>query len=114
MHIVLPLRNIGSGPALNVEIAVTPRNAAGQRSQAWGDARHTTWLVGLGLGEDAAVVIPIGKLGDLPSFDIWIDYTDVAKKPWQTFAKFLARDEGGAYRGMSISSPVRDAAGTES
>lgn len=50
-RVVVPIKNIGSGPALDITASLTPRNDAGEFSEAWGDKKHTSNLVGLGVSE---------------------------------------------------------------
>jgi hypothetical protein len=101
-NIVIPIKNIGAGPALDIEVSVTPRNDAGEFSDAWGDRRYNATFVGIGIGEVTPVVIHLSQLGDLPSFDLWVTYRDVAGKRWLTAAKYLARTEHGKYTELSI------------
>src|SRR5205823_3802819 len=98
-RIVVPIKNIGSGPALNIAVSITPRNPAGEFTEASGDARHTTTLLGLGVAELTAVAVYIPNLGALPGFDLWVTYSDVAVKPWTTAARYVDQD-GGRYTGM--------------
>jgi hypothetical protein len=101
-HLVVPVANIGSGPALDVELALTPRNDAGDFSDAWGDAKHTSNIVGVGVGAVSATPTRIPELSDgVPNFEIWITYLDVAGKQWVTSAKYLIVG-GGRYIDLSI------------
>ena len=88
-RVVIPMKNIGSGPALSITANITPRNDAGERSDAWGDRRHSTTVVGLGVGEVIPVTVSVPNLGSMPNFDVWLSYEDVAGKLLTTFAKFL-------------------------
>jgi len=99
---VVPITNIGSGPALDIEVSVTPRNDAGEFSEAWGDRKHTGTVVGVGVSDVMPVAIYVPNLGDVPSFDLWVTYTDVAEKRWVTSAKYLVRTDGGKYTKLSI------------
>lgn len=47
----MPIKNIGSGPALNISVNVTPVNDEGQQSAAWGGKDYTIVVLGLGVGE---------------------------------------------------------------
>ena len=88
-RVVIPIKNIWSGPALSITAAITPRNDAGDFSEVWGDNKHSATVVGLGVSEVYAVAVYADRLGDLPNFDLWLTYEDVAGKTWQTSAKFL-------------------------
>jgi hypothetical protein len=98
----VPLRNIGSGPALDVEVSLIHRNDAGRFSELSGDTKYNGRRVaGLGVSDVAPIEIRIGKLDGLPSFDVRVVYRDVARKRWVTTAKYLAPD-GGRYDELSI------------
>lgn len=100
-RLLLPIKNIGSGPALNTIAWVTPLNDAGERSEFWGDQNFTATVLGLGVMELAAVVIGIPSMSALPSFHVRLTYADVAGKKWTTSADYLNRDDG-LYVDMSV------------
>lgn len=100
-RLVVPIKNIGLGPALNISVDVTPVNDDGQQSAAWGDKNYTIVVLGVGVGEIIPAVVPIPGLSDVPSFGLRVMYHDVAKKPWVTLAKYYAL-AGGSYASMSI------------
>jgi hypothetical protein len=102
--LIVPIKNIGSGPALDVRVAVTPRNDAGERSDAWGDRTYSATALGIAVSEFMGITIDVPKLGDLPNFDVWLTYADVAGKVWTTSAKFVKRDDSGVFEDMSITS----------
>ncbi len=94
----VPVENIGSGPALNVEASVSgvsiPDDA---RTEHQTSAR----LAGLGEGHFRAFLIELPFWKELWSFTLTIDYSDVAGKGWRTVALFL-RDTG-LYDSVTIS-----------
>jgi hypothetical protein len=100
-RLVVPIKNIGSGPALNISVDVTPVNDDGQQSTAWGDKNYTLVVSGLGVGEVIPAVVPIPGLGDVPSFRLRVMYTDVAQKAWVTLANYYNLG-GGSYASVSI------------
>jgi hypothetical protein len=100
--LVVPIRNIGAGPALDVEIAVTTLNDAGEFSHAAGPSSTDT-LTGIGVADPVAFEIRIPNLGGLPSFAARLTYYDVARRRWVTTAKYLAR-RGGKYVDLDIGS----------
>jgi hypothetical protein len=100
-RLVVPIKNIGSGPALNISVNVTPVNDEGQQSAAWGGKDYTIVVLGLGVGEVIPAVVPIPGLGDVPSFVLRVMYDDVAEKTWVTLAKYYDL-AGGSYASMSI------------
>jgi hypothetical protein len=101
-QLVVPIKNIGSGPALDILVSVTPRDDAGEFSDALGDRKHTGTVVGVGVSELMPVVVGIPGLGGRPSFDIWLTYSDVAGKQWVTTAKYLGAAGGGQYSDLAI------------
>lgn len=82
--LAVPIKNIGSGPALNVEASVRRLNADGSPSE--GGATQAPGRIA-GLGKD--VVIPIEI--DAPDWrEVWdfaltLHYEDVGGKRWETF-----------------------------
>lgn len=77
----VPLRNIGSGPALDVEVSLIHRNDAGGFSELSGDTKYNGRRVaGLGVSDVAPIEIRIPKLDGLPSFDVRVVYRDVARE----------------------------------
>jgi hypothetical protein len=99
-HIIVPIENIGSGPALDIEVVVTPRDDEGNQSEAWGDRKYVGKLPGLGAGASKEVNVEIEGLGDLPSLDVWITYSDVAQKEWVTVARWSRPHDG--YDDLSV------------
>ena len=96
-RLTLPIKNIGSGPALAVTVHVTAFNAPEVED------RPTT-LVGLGVSEMTTVTVTVPGLGkNLGSFKLWMTYVDVAEKMWITRADYAYRRHiGGVYVNLSI------------
>src|ERR1700759_5453966 len=46
-ELLVPIENIGSGPALDLHLFVTPRDENGGVSAAWGEAKHVGVASGL-------------------------------------------------------------------
>jgi hypothetical protein len=101
-ELVVAIANLGIGPALNVQVIVTPRALSGERSRRWGDMTYTGKLVGVAVGELDAVVVRIPHLKELPSFDVWLTYDDVRGTKRSSSAKYIASAEGGAYIELQV------------
>jgi hypothetical protein len=80
----VPIENIGSGPALSVEMGLTYRPdmvAEGHRGE------HTMMTPGRGIGHLASLELPLVAAPGGP-FDLRLSYRDVAGKRWVTTARF--------------------------
>jgi hypothetical protein len=109
-RLFVPVRNIGSGPALNVEASIGllddedhPTSAApGQipaRIAGLGISRLTPLLIELpGWGEMATT--------EMQSYSLKVEYDDVAGKSWRTLCIYIPKT--GRYEGMTIESTERD------
>lgn len=87
--LLVPLENIGSGPALDVEVTITLLTEAGDISGA-NDAQQTVGAVaGLGVGGLVPVEVGVPALGGVPSFEARITYRDVAGKEWLTVSRYM-------------------------
>lgn len=95
----VPIKNIGLGPALDVEVGATLRDDAGNYTEAAGPERIGA-VAGLGVSDVRPIEIRIPHLGAMPNFDVRVMYSDVAEKPWVTTAKYLRAD--GRYTGLRI------------
>jgi hypothetical protein len=81
-RLVLPIKNIGSGPALDITVSVLPVTPSGTVF-SWGTVDAT--LVGLAVSEMFPVTLRIPGLTQLtsvPSFELTVRYLDGAGKPW--------------------------------
>ncbi|MGP0101138.1 MAG: hypothetical protein ACLPUT_05895 [Solirubrobacteraceae bacterium] len=85
-HLYVPVENVGSGPALNVEASVSgvsiPEDA---RTEHQTSAR----LAGLGEGHFRALLIDLPFWKELWSFMLTVEYSDLAGRGWCTTAVFL-------------------------
>jgi hypothetical protein len=97
-HLFVPVENIGSGPALNVEVSVSGTSIP---DEARTEHQTSARVAGLGEGHFRALVIELPFWNELWSFTLTIDYSDVAGKGWRTAALFL-RDTG-RYDAVTIS-----------
>jgi hypothetical protein len=84
--LVVPLENIGSGPALDLEATMTYYDDNGPSSTARG-AQAPAAVAGLGVSAFAPLYLDAeGWNGD---FLLSINYKDVAGKSWRTQARFV-------------------------
>lgn len=97
-HLFVPVENIGSGPALNVEATV-----AGTSIPDEARTEHQTYacIAGLGEGDFRALLIELPFWKEMWTFMLTIEYSDVAGKGWRTTGLFL-RDTG-RYDAVNIS-----------
>ncbi|MHB8240667.1 MAG: hypothetical protein ACYDHN_01630 [Solirubrobacteraceae bacterium] len=92
-RLFVPVRNIGAGPALNVEVSIALLDDAGAAGARPGQTHGRS----AGLGPDRTIPLLIvlhgwGN-GDEPasSFALFIDYDVVAGKSWRTNAIYLGQ-----------------------
>ena len=99
--LVVPVKNIGSGPALRVEASVKRLNDDGS---VWvgGAIEPKTPGTAAGLGKDQTIHIPIHEHGweERWSFELTLTYTDVAGKGWITTAGYVPNP--GRYENVVI------------
>jgi hypothetical protein len=100
--LVVPIMNIGLGPALCLESTIEGLNSAGGRPGAWSDRQALGEVTGIGVSEVISLEITTRDLSDVPGFTLTITYDDVAGKRWRTVAGWIA--DHGRYEGLAISS----------
>lgn len=101
-ELLVPIENIGSGPALDLHLFVTPRDENGGVSPAWGEVKHAGGASGLAVAKTTPVEVRAWGLGGLTSFDVWVTYVDLAGREWVTSAKYLASEEGSRYTNLWV------------
>jgi hypothetical protein len=100
-RVMVPIKNIGSGPALNIDVFLVPLEGMDLPTQT--DPPHfpATRLLGLGTSELTTVIVEVPEMTELTDFAVTLDYVDVAGKRWRTNADYNAVGDG-AYEAMSI------------
>lgn len=107
----VPIKNIGSGPALNITAGVLRLNADGS---TWnGPIEPQTPGIIAGLGKEAVVPIEIRAHGweERWDFGLTIIYKDVAGKCWETVCRYVAarrRFEDVTVKPLAGSRPKND------
>jgi hypothetical protein len=109
-RLFIPLRNIGSGPALNVEASIGLLDQVSDPASA-APGQTPGRLAGLGKLRSTPVLIELhgwggSTNGEMPSFSLILDYDDVAGKSWRTACIYVAPT--GRYEGMTIDTTKRE------
>jgi hypothetical protein len=94
----VPVENIGSGPALNVEASVSGLSIP---EDAHTEHQTSARVAGLGEGQFRPLRIELPFWKELWGFVLTIDYNDLAGKGWRTTGLFLR--ETGRYDAVTIS-----------
>ncbi len=111
--LMVPIRNIGAGPALSVTVIVIGRNEAGEYSDAWGNRMHDGYLYAAPVGDIVPVLVAIDRLsGSTPSFDLMIAYRDLAGRNWAKTARYRRAGAYGRY-GMYFAPEIQRLAGSD-
>jgi hypothetical protein len=99
--LVVPVRNVGKGPALRVDVTVEGFNAAGGWSAAWSGPQSVGLLAtAIGSEEMTPLEVELHGVADVPGFSLSLVYEDVAGKGWWTFTRWLP--DLGRYENVSI------------
>ena len=96
--LLVPLANVGAGPALNITLAVRPTADDGSDRAAVPGCWYEGTYSALGIGEVAMVRIEVDRLADLPSYRFRATYADVASLPlvdWRPILPHAARPGAG-------------------
>ena len=84
----VPIENVGSGPALDIEAKVELRNAAGQWTGTAGGEQLGA-AAALGASSRIIVSVTIPSLEGTPGFQLMLTYSDIAGKEWVTEACYV-------------------------
>jgi hypothetical protein len=99
-RLIVPIENIGTGPALRIEASVSLRDEKG--GPVAGNASGDTALGAL--RADGRLPLPFEVRGLLagaaPAFEITVTYDDVAERRWRTSDVYLPAES--AYRGPEV------------
>lgn len=91
--LLLPLENIGTGPALDVRVGITGRDPDGSYGAELGELEHSGYV--FAIGAKALAGIPVAFVGRaspsvIPSFDVLVTYKDLAGQTWKTSAQYVS------------------------
>jgi hypothetical protein len=88
--LVVPIMNIGLGPALYLESTIDGLDSANGWSDASSDGRPLGGVTGIGVSGVIRLEIAIHDLIDVPDFRLTLVYDDVAGRGWRTVARWIA------------------------
>jgi hypothetical protein len=96
--LMIPVRNIGAGPALSVTVILRFRNDDGQYAEAWGNRMYDGYLYAAAVGDTAPVLVAVDRLtARTPNFDLMIVYRDLAGRNFCTQAQYREAGTDGRY-----------------
>ncbi len=98
--LVVPVMNIGLGPALYLESTIDGLDATGGWSGASSDPRPLGAVAGIGVSGVMRLETVIHDLIDVPDFRLTLIYDDVAGRGWRTVARWIA--DRGQYEDLTI------------
>jgi len=98
--LVVPIMNIGLGPALYLEWTIEPLDAWNGRSDAPNGPQPLGEVTGIGASGVTRLEVVIHHLEEVPDFRLTLNYGDMAGKQWRTFASWIA--DRGRYEGLAI------------
>jgi hypothetical protein len=88
-QLVVPIENIGTGPALRVEVSVQMLNPDGGPTSVGTGGMEPAVLTGIKASGSVAPIVKIRGLADVPGFSLTLTYEDVAGKSWITKSRFI-------------------------
>jgi hypothetical protein len=98
--LVIPIMNIGLGPALYLESTIEVFDSSDAWSDAWSAPQPLGGVTGIGVSGVIRLEVATHELGEVPEFKLTLIYDDVAGKGWQTVARWMA--DLGRYEGLAI------------
>jgi hypothetical protein len=98
--LVVPIMNIGLGPALYLESTIEELDSANEWSDAWGGPQPLGGVTGIGVSGVIRLEIAIHDVIEIPDFTLTLTYDDLAGKGWRTVARWVA--EYGRYDDLTI------------
>ncbi len=100
--LVVPIMNIGLGPALSLESTIEALEPAEAASEAWSEQQPLGEVTGICVSEVISLETAIDELGEVPSFKLTLTYHDVVGREWRTVAGWIS--DRRRYEGMAIRS----------
>jgi phosphotransferase system HPr-like phosphotransfer protein len=100
--LVIPIMNIGLGPALCLESIIEGLDSVGGWSGASSGRQPLGGLTGIGVSGVISLEVAIHDLSDVPGFKLTLTYDDVAGKGWRTVARWIA--DHGRWEDIAIAS----------
>lgn len=104
--LALPLRNIGSGPALNIKASITRIEEDGSLFPGPREPHTPGTVTGIGKNETAPIEIFSHGWEATWNFELAVTYTDVAGESWTTKARYLSDRE--RYEDVAINRLAKD------
>jgi hypothetical protein len=98
--LVVPIMNIGLGPALYLEWTIEPLDVWNGRTDAPSAPQPLGEVTGIGVAGVTRLEVVIHHLEEVPDFKLTLTYGDMAGKQWRTFASWIA--DRGRYDGLAI------------
>jgi hypothetical protein len=98
--VVIPVQNIGVGPALQVEASLKLLGTDGKPSIAPVGPQTPGTVTGIGKNQSTTIEIRAHRWTEGASFELTVRYRDVAGKEWETVGRYLA--DHLRYEGMTI------------
>jgi hypothetical protein len=98
--LVVPIMNIGLGPALRVESTIEGLDSADGPAHSWSGRQPLAGVTGVGPSGVVGLQLAVHGLGDVPDFKLTITYDDIAGKGWRTVARWIA--DHGRYEDLSV------------
>jgi hypothetical protein len=104
--LVVPVENIGSGPALRVRVQLWPYDIK-EWYGGWNSQKSVgTVPTAIGVAQGVTPLeIELPNLSDVPRFRIDVSYTDVAGKEWWTYAEWVPTNN--RYEGLNLGGEPR-------
>ena len=86
--LIVPIQNIGSGPALRVRATVAPLDPSGKWAGGCGAGPPKVEVTGLGVSQTMTLEMQYGGAREVPTFEIFLAYDDVSGKRWHTYGRW--------------------------
>jgi hypothetical protein len=99
--VVVPLKNVGAGPAVDVRGFIDFGDRTGHRSASSISARAETRIAAIGVGDVGYLLFPDPRVTELTGFALRIECADVAGKPYETTCRFAIEPER-AFHGIEV------------